>query len=1184
MVMFASQVSQQIYQSQLAMAQQSQHAQMLSAQMGLMPQMSAMGAMNSGQGGLYGEQIANRLAGAGRTALGLGGLGLGLAGALTGAPLDPFSAALSAGRMGFRMGGMSGAVGLGAVAAAPFMLASAAGSVYGGAFMGGMQQQTATNSMLRNNFNFQGGQGPMGRGFSQGQMGAIGSVISSEVGRSPFTSSQELNQLVSQGAESGMFTAVRDVETFTKRFRTMLDGLRKIQKELGGTLNEALQFTRGAQQVGIFTSGGRTAFAAEMRDTMTATGMDQTQLFSLAATGSMLSRATGGVGRQGALGAIRTARHVGTAMQTGAINAELLSEATGGLQGEEAIQAFTARTLQQSDRFSRSARGRYSLFSLANEAGNGLDETALARFRSGDISVGGVMRDANKRVNKMGRARALNQEGHLRGAMMEEGGMAGQIGMMRLMVGDRALEGGDDLAQLVMQRRMGMSQQESQVWTSLMRNQSMIANAEQTDKITGKREVEQAQDQRLHRSVESFVANLEHGLQDMTGVTRARELGRNFLTKVSSAAERAMNNFLGVEGQAMDTGERRAMTRLGSGMATSGDRERLNFMGGGPGSSTALADLYRKSTSQELLDAVGIHTTQTYGAMMKSRGIDLGKIGGARERAAAERDRLSASVGVVRGGDLEQFRELDRGDTDATLRRMRLAGMAGGREGIYKEFEGMSANAVDAFAHRRGFGMPEEAFTQGTSQKSRAADLGIATGSGVLAGALAGGIAGSLGGPIGTVGGAVIGGVMGGLGFGGLEFMRSPLSDQDKALAFIARGGHAGKEANAARRRLGPVELRGEQRGDALPGISLEQMALSKSLDKDISPDTMKAVLESDSFKTSLRRLPGLSPRAAQQELSMLERAASNMKDPEQQRAANVAIEQLRDNLKKFGKTGSEFSSAIADPKRAAEQQRMYIDMQSQYDAMGKSLSGLSGKGAMGDLKAAIGEVGNAIFNGGEKTYDTVKEQTRAAGEALSKMTPEELALVQEKIGGTDYGKGLLNVGIQRQGAMTNLSGGGRRGRRGAAESAFGMATGNSLGEMDLTVGGRLLNKRNQAQVLYQEFSKGGKGADELESQLIANLKKMGVDDASENIKLLRKSIESGKGIDKEEGGKLFDKLAFDEDLQKVQAEGVKRAQEKSDPLGVERNGLLKNILTAVSKNAGMIETFAGGVDTAAVT
>jgi hypothetical protein len=1179
MVMFASQVSQQIYQSQLAMAQQSQHAQMLSAQMGLMPQMSAMGAMNSGQGGLYGEQIANRLAGAGRTAMGLGGLGLGLAGALTGAPLDPFSAALSAGRMGFRMGGMSGAVGLGAVAAAPFMMASAAGSVYGGAFMGGMQQQTATNSMLRNNFNFQGGQGPMGRGFSQGQMGAIGGVISSEVGRSPFTSSQELNQLVSQGAESGMFTAVRDVESFTRRFRTMLDGLRKIQKELGGTLNEALQFTRGAQQVGIFTSGGRTAFAAEMRDTMTATGMDQTQLFSLAATGSMLSRATGGVGRQGALGAIRTARHVGTAMQTGAINAELLSEATGGLQGEEAIQAFTARTLQQSDRFSRSARGRYSLFSLANEAGNGLDETALARFRSGDISVGGVMRDANKRVNKMGRARALNQEGHLRGAMMEEGGMAGQIGMMRLMVGDRALEGGDDLAQLVMQRRMGMSQQESQVWTSLMRNQSTIANAESTDKMVGKREVERAQDQRLNRSVESFVANLEHGLQDMTGVTRARELGRNFLTKVSSAAERAMNNFLGVEGQAMDMGEQRAMTRLGSGMANSGDRDRLNFMKGGGGSSTALADLYRKSTSAELLDAVGIHTTQTYGAMMDSRGVDLRKMG-ARERATAERDRLSASAGVVRGADLEQFRELDRGDHAATIRRMTLASMAGGREGIYKEFAGTSANAVDAFARRRGFGMPEEAFTLGTSQRSRAADLGIATGSGVLAGALAGGIAGSLGGPIGTVGGAVIGGVMGGLGFGGLEFMRSPMSDQDKALAFISRGGHAGKEANAARRRLGPVELRGEQRGDAMAGITLEQMALSKSLDKDISPDTMKAVLESDSFKTSLRRLPGLSARAAQQELTTLEMAASNMKDPEQQRAARVAIEQLRDNMKKHGgKIGSEFANAIADPKRAAEQQRMYIDMQSQYDKMGEALSGLSNKGQMGALRSAIGEVGNAIFNQDDKTYDTVKEQTRAAAQALSMMTPEELALAQEKIGGTDYGKSLLSVGIQRQGAMTNLSGGGRRGRRGAAESAFGMATGNSLGEMDLTVGGRTLNKRNQAQVLYQEFSKGGKGADELEGQLVANLKRMGVDDASENIKMLRKSIESGKGIDKDEGGKLFDKLAFDEDLQKVQAEGVKRAQEKSDPLGVERNGILKNILTAVNKNAGIVEEATGGVN-----
>jgi hypothetical protein len=1179
MVMFASQVSQQIYQSQLSMAQQSQNAQMLSAQMGLMPHMGAMSAMSTGQTGIYGEQVAGRLANTGRTMMGMAGLGLGVAGALTGMPLDPFSAAISGGRMGFAAAGMGGAVGGAALAAAPFMAASAMASVYGGAFHGGMQAQAQTNSVLRSSFNFQGGQGAMGRGFSQQQMGQVGNLIQQEVGRMPFSSSQEMNQLIMQGSESGMFSAVRDVESFTKRFRSMLDGLRKIQKELGGTLSEALQFTRGAQQLGIFTSGGRASFASEMRDTMTATGMDQTQLFSLAATGSMLSRATGGVGRQGALGAVRTARMLGNAVQTGAINPELLSEATGGLQGEEAIQAFTARSMQMTDRFSRTARGRYSLFSLSNTEGTGLDAAALSRFRAGDISVGSVMRDAHTRVNRMGRARALNQEGHLRGAMMEEGGLSGQLGMLRLQLGDRALEGGDDLAQLVIQRRTGASQQESRLLTSLMRNQTQIMNTEDVNRVAGRRDVERQQEIRMNRSLESFMANLEHGLQDMTGVTSARNLGRSFLTKLSSSVERAMNNFLGIEGQALNQGEQSAMIRMGSGMATSRDRQRLAFLGSDTASTDSLKDLFRESTSHSILSAMGIHTPQTYGAMMDSRGVNLRTMG-ARERATAERARVAAAAGVINPESVEDMtgmQNLGARDTSGVIRQMHLAQMAGGRNGVYSAFAGTSANAVDAYAYRHGFGLQAADFTQGTTGPNRARAIAEATGGGALAGAILGGVAGSALGPIGTVGGALIGGALGGMGLGGLEFLNTPETRQDRALGFIARGGHAGREAVGAVTRQ---QLQGRHGGGGIAkqNVSFEQMALAKALEKDIDPQTIRTVLEGETFKNAIRRLPGMSGRAASQELTSLEQAVSNMKDPEQQRAAGVMVEQLRRNMKKNnGRIGAEWSEALNDRAKGDEARQMRVDMLSQYDKMSEALKNESGRGSMGALREAISSVGNALFSGGDKTFENVTGGTTASAAAISNMTPDELARVQDLIGGTEYGKNLISVGIQRQGAMKQMSGAGRRGRAGAADSIFGAATGNSLGEMDLQLGGRDLSKRNQAQVLYREFQRGGKGADELEKQVAQKLKAMGVENAAENIHTVRTSIESDKKVTAEEGGKLFDKLAFDEDLQKVQREGVKRAQEKADPLGVQRNDLLGKILSAVNNTTTAVAEAAGG-------
>lgn len=1189
MVMFSSQVSQQIYQSQMLMAQQAQNAQMISQQMGLMPQMSALGAMSTGQTGVYGEQVAGRLAGAARTTMGIAGLGVGLAGMVTGLPLDPFSAAWKGGALGMRMGGLGGALGMGALAAAPFMAVSAAADVYGGAFHTGMQQQAATNSVLRSNFNFMGGGGAFGRGFSQQQMGAIGSMISQETRQTPFTTSSELNQLIGQGAESGMFTAVRDVESFSKRFRTMIDGLRKIQKELGGTLQEALQFTRGTQQLGIFNAGTRTAFAAEMRDTMASTGMDQGQLFNLAATGSMLSRATGGLGRQGAFGAIRTARQLGAAVQSGAINNELLSEATGGLQGDEAIQAFTARTLQMSERFSHSARGRYSIFALSNAAGTGLDAGALARFRAGDLSVGGVMRDAHHRVNQMGRARALNMEGQLRGAMLEEGGMSGQIGMMRLMLGERALQGGDDLAQLVMQRRMGMSRQEAQVWTSLMRNQNLIAGQEDTNSLMSQREMERKQDIRLNRSVESFMTNLEHGLQDMTGVTKARELGRRFMTNVSSTVEKAMNNFLGIEGQAMTGGEQASLIRLTSGRGTAKDVANLNFLRTGGGATGASYAGYndQRSTAQTILDSMsflGVHSAQSYDSMMMARGVNLRGMDG-RVRATAERDRVAAGVGVLNDRqDLVDYQRLIGGGSDAAIQRMITAQRIGGREAIYSAFSGQaSANAIDALAYRRGMRLDDVSFTQPGTVASRAGDIAAHGGTGILAGAAAGALAGTFfGGPVGTIGGAVIGGVVGGLGFSGLEFLRTPETSQDKALAWIAGGGHAGAAARRARTARDSAVVTDPATGmrvgtGPVPELSDAHRALLADLDKGVKRETVQAVLEGDTFKNAIRQLPGLQGRAAEQSLQSLKLAANNMKDPEQRRAANVIVDALEGDLAKFGKiSASTWGGALGDDKKRAEADQLRLKALSNFDSMKKALD-LEGGGAMAKLRDAIGEGGNALFNGGEGANDALMNATRSAAAVLSEMSPEERARAEEIMGATPEGRGLIQVAAARSADIRELSGKGRRGVAGAADALLGKATGFAIGEMDLTLGGKHL-KGNKSQVIYREFAKGGKGADELERQLIAQLKGQNVENAEQLIKSARWVLKDKK-ISESEAGGLSDLFTFDKDLQRLQAEGVQRAREKADPLGAIRNDLLGKILVAVNKTAGIVDETKEGIN-----
>lgn len=1196
MVMFASQVSQQIYQSQLAMAQQSQHAQMLSSQMGLMPQMSAFGAMTTGQTGVYGEQVANRLAGATRTTMGMAGLGVGVAGALTGLPLDPFSAAWSAGSLGMRMGGLPGAIGMGALGAAPFMAMGAVADVYGGAFMGGMRQQTATNSVLRNSFNFQGGQGAFGRGFSQQQMGQIGGLISQEVGRMPFSSSQELNQLIMQGSETGMFSAVRDVESFTRRFRTMLDGLRKIQRELGGTLSEALQFTRGAQQLGIFTSGGRTAFAAEMRDTMTATGMDQTQLFSLAATGSMMSRATGGVGRQGALGAMRTARQIGTAVRVGAINQELLSEATGGLMGEEAIQAFTARTLQMSDRFSRTARGRYSLFALANESGTGLDEDMLNRFRTGDISTGGIMRGAHSRVNRMGRARALNQEGRLRGAMMEEGGMSGQIGIMRLMLGDRALDQGDDLAQLVMQRRMGMTQQEAQVWTSLMRNQGQIAAAEDVDRSMGSRQVTR-QRQASQRGIEAFVAQLEHGLQDATGVTAARQMGRNFLTRLSTLAERTMNDFLGIQASTLSGQDRMSLARVSMGMGTNADVERLNNMGPAGGTSNPFAQSLATRGLHAIERMTGglvhFHTPQSAAEIVSGRtGTNFMGFGaGQLERMTS--GAIAARAGVVSGADLTQMNAL-LASPEETRRRIMLGNLAG-PNGAYGMFRrgGTSANAVDAAAQRLGMALPgiDPADAAGDVSTSNPLETLVSrTMRGARRGYRAGMEYGTNNGIVSLpwsatslVGGLV--GAYGGAAQGLYELMNTP---RDRAAGFIARGGHLGQwgrqsmamlEAGARtgnmRAVLSSLDAQAQRRGSSYSDAMTVVNATDRGLlgMGGISDADVTSVMGTDAFSSGLRALSGKPSEAVQKRQLDLMRRSLNDLPKNLQAAGTVALEQLRDNLKRTGMTGKEFATFTISPERQRELREEYSNISTNF---GKALRGLGANSPFEEATRGAMEAFGGLATGGATgtaasgSVDTLVRQ-------LSELDPSsaDYQRAAAAFGGDPQTRGILTAASARRQGIRELTGGGRRGWKGAADAAFGALSGNTLGSMEFTLNGKRV-RQNAAQVLYREFYRDGKGADSLQEQLIAQLKSSGIENAGDYVKELRSAIKKN-GINSEEAGAVIDKLSKDERIKDVQTKALEQVQRANDPLGVHRNELLGKILTAVNKQAGIVEEAAGG-------
>lgn len=1182
------------------------------------PQMSAFGSMQRpGSSGMYGEQVAMRMASGGQTAMGIGGASMALAGGLTGLPLDPFSAALSAGRMGFGMagGGMGGLAMGGAFAAGaalPFYAAGKAAQTYGSAFTGGMQDQGALNSTLRNNFQFQGGQGAFGRGFGQQQMGQIGTMISGELRRNPFSNSGEMNQLISGGADAGQFTAVRDVQQFTQSFRKMLDNLKSIQRELGGTLTDALQFVRSSQQAGVFQGGDRVNFASEIRGAEAVTGMDRNQLVALAAMGSQISRSTGGQGRQGAFGALRGAQTLGAAVQSGLVSQEALSEATGGLTGTDALQSFTTRMLQVSGRQARTAVGRYSIFGMSNAEGTGLDAGMVERMISGDVSASELSRSAHRNVNRMGRARAMNQEGSLRGAAMEQGGMALQIAEMRMRLGDRVMDQGDEVSQLVMRRRFGMNQGEARLMSSLMRNQGAIAEHEQTTRIGARREQDLRTDITENRSFDAFTRQLEHGMSDTFGVTKAREMGRNFMTKISSMTERAMNDVLGVTASSISSTDRSALSRITMGKGTAADLSRVSGLSGG----AVDLNLGQQSLAQSTLRFLGLHGTLTPEEQMNRRGVDIAGMSPSQQLLSIQRAQ-GAMSGTVLGRDREQLRGLtadSAGTTTQLLRAQAMATAAGDPSDYYKFMPGVSANAIDAFQKANNFSNPGVAPTAGSTMgRSSGGYIGEMLGRGGRN--MARGFARDW------------------LSFGATRLLseatgvsaRDIVGDYESTSAadasgFIARGGHLG--VSLAQRSQTPgagadeasniATQRRLQRAQGMSDANIErsvgrrvnqdpnQARLELESIRGVPEDVYNAVRDSELFSSRLRLVLGETTKGGMEtQLRAMEREAGALLDPQQKAATTSMISQMRYNLQNTGGIGKEWRVPTEERKRRDQEIRVeLLGIGTQYRDLEERLK----ESGIGGLAARAGEVAGSFegFNAGRG-----QEGIRQMVDAISRMDPtsEEYTKTVGALagGGNEAGRGVVRQGSERRHEIDVLSG--RRGGRRRAETALGMVTGNAFGEMEFEVGGRIENGQRVggqrvrgAANIEQILRRGGSRGREVMQQLTQGMMTAGV--SEEDAKRISTDYQSMLGTSKEGGRNVvftqeeqerLRGISASPEMQKVRESAQKRqeaatlaSQRTQDPLGVERNSILTQIRDGISalKSGGGDDRINGGGNT----
>jgi hypothetical protein len=399
--------------------------------------------------------------------------GIASRGAAVGAPMmqgmmgmmgmDPMSLGLRAAQGVWGMGGGVLGAGLaGAGVAAGAGLGMAAVGFAGNQVYTGMQQQAALNQGLRSNFSFMNGSGS--QGFNRSEMGMIGSHLrqmSHEFGSGgEIASFGELSHLVQNMGRMDLSRGVRDVQEFKQRFKTMVDTLKTVSKELGTSLEEAQQFMSSMRGSGLFHTSDQLKFSAGARSTALSGGLALSEVTSMANIGAQISRSVGGLGRSGAFGGMKAIGQVGTALQMGALTEEDIYNSTG-LTGAEGRQAFASNALQRDASFLKTGKGRRLLAAMADKNGN-LDESSVAEFMGGGFDVSRTISLDHQQLGKVGRANFIRNEGRLRGAMLEKFG--GNVNTMALMgwASGKGIDINDmdDRSMLFAQRQLGMGRDE----------------------------------------------------------------------------------------------------------------------------------------------------------------------------------------------------------------------------------------------------------------------------------------------------------------------------------------------------------------------------------------------------------------------------------------------------------------------------------------------------------------------------------------------------------------------------------------------------------------------------------------------------------------------------------------------------------------------------------------------------
>jgi hypothetical protein len=429
-----------------------------------------------------------------------------------------------------------------------------AGSYFAGQMMEGAQFGNEMGSMLQRNFRFTNPQSRTGYGFSQQQQQQLTRMTQEMGTRDMMTTPRELMGVMEGAAQMGMFRGVQDAREFKRRFSEMKDSLKEIAQTFNTTLSDALPFLGQARQMGFWSPQDVTRHSRQVRQVQANTGLTADQVQQSMALGSQMVRSLGGTGQQGAQMMARSQGMAGAAMFGNVLGERELANAGFGM-GAQGTANLGNMLGGMSARFARSRVGRWTLASLMNREGTGLDPAGLSALASGGLSVGQIGARARRNVSGGRAYQFVQNEEELRGQLAQAGPQAA-MGIVRSLAGGRLWgESSKDrlITNRMIRRFMGGSKRQAELIAKMAREMPRIMQVQAARAETSLDAQGRQRDEQLTNTFEGFKRRMgQFWNENVSGPMQ--QMGTEFTNTLGRTWQKFTDNLFRTKGRGLGLG------------------------------------------------------------------------------------------------------------------------------------------------------------------------------------------------------------------------------------------------------------------------------------------------------------------------------------------------------------------------------------------------------------------------------------------------------------------------------------------------------------------------------------------------------------------------------------------------------------------------------------------------------